>query len=56
MADYDIDSLTGSYDKQDIMQSFIVGFSPVTWDDVIGLYYYYIGNKSTGDTKTGCTF
>ena len=25
MADYDIDSLTGSYDKQDIMQSFIRG-------------------------------
>ena len=37
-----------------------VGFSPVTWDDVLGLYYYYINqtanNPALGNSKTGCSF
>jgi hypothetical protein len=37
-----------------------VGFSPVTWDDVLGLYYYYINQSindpSAGNAKTGCGF
>ena len=33
-----------------------VGFSPVTWDDVLGLYYYYINSLSAANGKTGCGF
>lgn len=33
-----------------------VGFSPVTWNDVLGLYYYYINDLSAGNGKTGCGF
>lgn len=33
-----------------------VGYSPVTWVSVLGLYYYYIGNKANGNSQTGCSF
>ena len=33
-----------------------IGFSPVTWNDVLGLYYYYINDLSAGNGKTGCGF
>jgi hypothetical protein len=33
-----------------------VGFSPVTWDDVLALYYYYIGDLSSAESKSGCGF
>ena len=35
---------------------YTIGYSPVTWDSVLGLYYYYIGLKSMGNSKTGCGF
>ena len=31
-----------------------VGFSPVTWNDVLGLYYYYINDPTAGNGKIGC--
>lgn len=31
-----------------------IGFSPVTWNDVLGLYYYYINDPSAGNAKIGC--
>ena len=33
-----------------------VGFLPVTWDDVLVLYYYYIGSLSSAESKSGCGF
>jgi len=33
-----------------------IGYSPVTWDSVLGLYYYFMGDKSDGNLKTGCVF
>lgn len=37
-----------------------VGFSPVSWSDVLGLYYYYIyraeNNPTPGNDQTGCGF
>jgi len=39
---------------------YTVGFSPVTWNDVLGLYFYYINqarnDPSSGNAKTGCGF
>ena len=35
---------------------YTIGYSPVTWDSVLGLYYYYIGLKDMGNNKTGCGF
>ncbi len=33
---------------------YTIGYSPVTWDSVLGLYYYYIGLKDMGNSKIGC--
>lgn len=33
-----------------------IGYSPVTWNSVLGLYYYYMGQKDMGNSKTGCAF
>jgi hypothetical protein len=33
-----------------------VDYTPLTWDSVLGLYYYYIGLKSEGNNKTNCIF
>lgn len=35
---------------------YLIEYSPVTWNSVLGLYYYYIGSKEMGNSKTGCNF
>jgi len=36
--------------------NYTIDYSPVTWNSVLGLYYYYIGLKDMGNNKTGCEF
>lgn len=31
-----------------------IGFSPVIWNDVLGLYYYYVNDPTAGNEKIGC--
>lgn len=38
------------------MIGYDVEYSPISWNSVLGLYYYYIGLKAEGNVKTGCVF
>jgi len=33
-----------------------IGFSPVGWNDVLALYYYYVNNLASAEDKSKCGF
>jgi len=50
------DNILHAYYEYIGMPGYDVEYSPITWDSILGLYYYYLGLKEEGNAKTGCAF